>query len=44
MNLVAAKKFVESLPNVIKSKCKKEEAEDIKKALSAVGATVDIKK
>ncbi|KAJ2576266.1 54S ribosomal protein L12, mitochondrial [Coemansia sp. RSA 1836] len=40
MNLVAAKKFVESAPKVIKDSVPKDEAEKIKKALEAVGATV----
>ncbi|KAJ1725589.1 54S ribosomal protein L12, mitochondrial [Coemansia erecta] len=40
MNLVAAKKFVESAPKVIKDSVPKDEAEKIKKALEALGATV----
>ncbi|KAJ3125193.1 hypothetical protein HK098_000504 [Nowakowskiella sp. JEL0407] len=40
MNLVEAKKFVESVPKVIKESVPKEEAEKWKKALEAVGATV----
>ncbi|KAJ2016286.1 54S ribosomal protein L12, mitochondrial [Coemansia sp. S680] len=40
MNLVAAKKFVESAPKVIKDSVPKDEAEKIKKALEAVGATI----
>ncbi|KAJ2551720.1 54S ribosomal protein L12, mitochondrial [Coemansia sp. RSA 1933] len=40
MNLVAAKKFVESAPKVVKESAPKEEAEKIKKALEALGATV----
>ncbi|KAJ2659656.1 54S ribosomal protein L12, mitochondrial [Coemansia sp. RSA 1200] len=40
MNLVAAKKFVESVPKVVKDLAPKEEAEKIKKALEALGATV----
>ncbi|KAJ1672988.1 54S ribosomal protein L12, mitochondrial, partial [Spiromyces aspiralis] len=40
MNLVAAKKFVESVPKVIKDAVPKDEAEKIKKSLEAVGATV----
>lgn len=35
-----AKKFVESAPKLIKEKVPKEEAEKIKKALEAAGATV----
>merc|ERR1711939_1254356 len=38
MNLVEAKKFVESLPKVLKEGATKEEAEKLKKALEAVGA------
>ncbi|KAJ1817142.1 54S ribosomal protein L12, mitochondrial [Coemansia sp. RSA 2598] len=40
MNLVAAKKFVESVPKVVKDSVPKDEAEKIKKALEALGATV----
>ncbi|KAJ2299388.1 54S ribosomal protein L12, mitochondrial, partial [Coemansia sp. RSA 353] len=40
MNLVAAKKFVEGAPKVIKESVPKAEAEKIKKALQAFGATV----
>ncbi|KAI8321984.1 ClpS-like protein [Martensiomyces pterosporus] len=40
MNLVAAKKFVESVPKVVKDVAPKDEAEKIKKALEALGATV----
>jgi len=39
MNLVQAKKFVESCPAVVKSDIGKDEAESLKKALEAVGAT-----
>ncbi|VDP88593.1 unnamed protein product [Echinostoma caproni] len=44
MNLVQAKKFVEasSAPGNIKADVSKEEAEEIKKVLEAVGATVEI--
>jgi len=42
MNLVQAKKFVESLPQSVKTDVSKEEAEKLKLALTAVGATVDI--
>ncbi|KAI9098193.1 ribosomal protein L7/L12 C-terminal domain-containing protein [Phlyctochytrium arcticum] len=38
--LVEAKKFVESVPKVIKDMASKEEAEKIKKTLEALGATV----
>ncbi|KAJ2824055.1 54S ribosomal protein L12, mitochondrial [Coemansia erecta] len=40
MNLVAAKKFVESAPKVIKDSVSKADAEKIQKALEAFGATV----
>lgn len=40
MNLVEAKKFVESAPQVIKESMPKEEAEKLQKALEAVGAVV----
>ncbi len=39
MNLVQAKKFVESAPAVVKNDLSKDEAETLKKALEAVGAT-----
>ncbi|KAJ2161417.1 54S ribosomal protein L12, mitochondrial [Coemansia sp. RSA 552] len=42
MNLVAAKKFVESAPKVIKEAANKEEAEKIQKTLTALGATVKL--
>jgi len=42
MNLVQAKKFVESVPQVLKTNIAKDEAEKIKKALEALGATVEI--
>ncbi|XP_027227959.2 uncharacterized protein mRpL12 [Penaeus vannamei] len=38
MNLVQAKKFVESCPTVVKADIPKDEAEKLKEALSAVGA------
>ncbi|RKP10872.1 ClpS-like protein [Thamnocephalis sphaerospora] len=41
-NLVEAKKFVEGAPKVIRENVPKEEAEKIKKALEAVGATVSL--
>ncbi|PIA18981.1 ClpS-like protein [Coemansia reversa NRRL 1564] len=40
MNLVAAKKFVEGVPKVIKDAAPKDEAEKIKKLLETLGATV----
>ncbi|KAJ3148510.1 hypothetical protein HDU86_007440 [Geranomyces michiganensis] len=39
-NLVEAKKFVESVPKVIRESATKEEAEKMKKTLEALGATV----
>ncbi|CAO3664788.1 hypothetical protein G6F70_006016 [Rhizopus microsporus] len=42
LNLVEAKKFVESVPKVLKENVPKEEAEKLKKALEAVGATVNL--
>jgi len=42
MNLVQAKKFVESLPQTLRSDVTKDEAEKLKVALAAVGATVEI--
>ena len=38
MNLVQAKKFVENLPAVLKEDISKEQAEELVKTLSAVGA------
>ncbi|KAL3309486.1 Ribosomal protein [Cichlidogyrus casuarinus] len=42
MNLVQAKKFVESAPDYVKQDLSKDEAEEMKKALEALGATVEI--
>jgi len=42
MNLVQAKKFVESLPQTVRSDVSKDEAEKLKAALVAVGATVEV--
>ncbi|KAK3728586.1 hypothetical protein QZH41_011666 [Actinostola sp. cb2023] len=42
MNLVQAKKFVEAVPQIVRDKTNKEEAENVKKALEAVGGTVEI--
>ncbi|CAG2218442.1 large ribosomal subunit protein bL12m-like [Mytilus edulis] len=42
MNLVQAKKFVESAPQVIKADITKEEAETLKKAIEAAGGKCDI--
>lgn len=43
LGLVEAKKLVDSVPTVIREKIKKEEAEEIKKKLEAVGATVELR-
>ncbi|PVD38864.1 hypothetical protein C0Q70_01489 [Pomacea canaliculata] len=42
MNLVQAKKFVESAPQVVKADIPKDEAEKLKEALAAVGGEVEI--
>ncbi|BFZ03413.1 hypothetical protein BsWGS_06452 [Bradybaena similaris] len=42
LNLVQAKKFVESLPQVVKADITKEEAEKLKEALSSTGAEIVI--
>lgn len=42
MNLVQAKKFVESAPAVVKADIAKDEAEKLKEALVKVGAVVEI--
>ncbi|KAG8181686.1 hypothetical protein JTE90_019224 [Oedothorax gibbosus] len=42
MNLVQAKKFVESCPQVVKGDIGKEEADKLKEALEAVGGTCEI--
>lgn len=42
LSLVDAKKFVESVPKVLKETVPKDEAEKLKKALEAVGATVTL--
>ena len=41
-NLVQAKKFVESAPQLVKEKLSKEDADKLKVQLEAVGATVEI--
>lgn len=43
LGLAEAKALVESTPKLIKSNLKKEEAEEIKKKLEAVGAKVEVK-
>ncbi|GJQ73740.1 putative ribosomal protein L7/L12 dimerisation domain [Trypoxylus dichotomus] len=42
MNLVQAKKFVESAPTVVKADITKDEAEKLKDALIKVGATIEV--
>jgi len=42
MNLVQAKKFVESAPQTLKEDIPKDEAEALKAALEAVGAVVEV--
>lgn len=42
LSLVDAKKFVESVPKVLKETVPKDEAEKLKKALESVGATVTL--
>lgn len=42
MNLVQAKKFVESIPAVVKEDATKEEADKLKESLSKIGASVEI--
>ncbi|ORZ02287.1 ribosomal protein L7/L12 C-terminal domain-domain-containing protein [Syncephalastrum racemosum] len=42
LSLVDAKKFVESVPKVLKESVPKEEAEKLKKALEALGASVNL--
>lgn len=42
MNLVQAKKFVESAPQVLRSGVPKDEAEALKKSLEALGAVVEL--
>lgn len=42
MNLVQAKKFVESVPALVKEDITKEEAEKLKATLEKIGATIEI--
>lgn len=42
MNLVQAKKFVESAPTVVRADIPKEEADKLKEAIEKVGGTVQI--
>jgi large subunit ribosomal protein L7/L12 len=42
MNLVQAKKFVESVPTVVKEDLPKEEAEKLKESLAKIGAVIEI--
>lgn len=41
-NLVQAKKFVESVPTIVKADISKDEAEKLKEALTKVGAVIEI--
>ena len=43
MNLVASKKFIESLPKEVRKDVPKEEAEKVKAALEAEGAVITMK-
>ena len=43
LGLIEAKKMVEELPSNVKEGANKDEAEDIKKQLEDVGATVEVK-
>lgn len=43
LGLKEAKEFVESLPKPIKEKVSKEEAEEIKQKMAAIGAEVEVK-
>lgn len=42
MNLVQAKKFVESVPTIVKEDVTKEEAEKLKELLTKIGAVIEI--
>uniref|UniRef100_A0A0C9QLG0 MRPL12_0 protein n=1 Tax=Fopius arisanus TaxID=64838 RepID=A0A0C9QLG0_9HYME len=42
MNLVQAKKFVESVPTIVKADVEKEEAEKLKEAITKVGGVIEI--
>lgn len=42
MNLVQAKKFVESCPTLVKEDVTKEEAEKLKETLTKIGAVIEI--
>lgn len=42
LNLVEAKAFVEGAPKVLKERVKREEAEKLKAALEAIGATISM--
>lgn len=42
MNLVQAKKFVESSPTILKEDVSKEEADKLKGALEKIGASIEI--
>lgn len=42
MNLVQAKKFVESCPAIVKEELSKEDAEKLKESLTKIGAVIEI--
>lgn len=42
MNLVQAKKFVESAPTIVKADIPKDEADKLKEALTKVGAVIEV--
>lgn len=42
MNLVQAKKFVESVPALVKEDLSKDEAEKLKETLTKIGAVIEI--
>lgn len=42
LNLVQAKKFVESAPAIVKADISKDEAEKLKEAIEKVGGTVEV--
>ncbi|XP_015116496.1 39S ribosomal protein L12, mitochondrial isoform X2 [Diachasma alloeum] len=42
MNLVQAKKFVESVPTIVKADVEKEEADKLKEAITRVGGVIEI--
>lgn len=42
MNLAQARAFIEGVPSVVRTEASKEEAEKLKTALSAIGATIEV--